>query len=224
MRADKTGKNGPTLPVPIEEEEAKRRLPRRRRRRAAAAAAAATPLRRRQPRRPRRHPSSTTPSRSRFLRRCRRAPASRTSSSATRRTRSISGSSIWPRTDPLQFTGRGSADIAAERHGRCHGRRELRPGRMVGHLQAAASRKRGRPVRARRVSADRLLGLGRVLARAWQQARSHVVVLDLRRAGSGPIGRRPDGEDGADYSRHRAGRDRLGAAALCAGAPAGIAR
>ena len=46
-------------------------------------------------RRPARHPSSPTPSRSRFLRRRRPAPASPTSSSATPRTRWISGSSIW---------------------------------------------------------------------------------------------------------------------------------
>ena len=104
----------------------------------------------------------------------------------------------------------GKRGHRAERHGGCHRCRELRPGRMVGHLQAAASRKLGRAVRARRVPADRLLGLGRVLARAWQQARSHGVVLHLRRAGSGHIGRRPDGEDGAAHSRHRADCDRLG--------------
>ena len=107
----------------------------------------------------------------------------------------------------------GKRGHRAQRHGRCHRCRELRPGRMVGHLQAAASPGVGRRVLARRVHADRLLGLGRVLARAWQQARSHGVVLPLRRARSGPIGRRPDGEDGAAHSRHRAGRDRLGAVA-----------
>ena len=101
-------------------------------------AAAPIPLRRSRRRRAS-HPSSPTPSRSRFLRRCRRAPASPTSSSATARTRWISGSSIWPAPTPLQFTGQGSADIAPERHGGSHRRRELRPGRMVGHLQAAAS-------------------------------------------------------------------------------------
>ena len=37
-----------------------------------------------------------------------------------------------------------------------------------------------------------------------------------------PIGRRPDGEDGAAHSRHRAGRDRLGAAAFRALAAAAI--
>ena len=60
------------------------------------------PLPSRQPRPPRRHRSSPTPSRSRFLRRCRPAPASPTSSSATARTRWISGSSIWP--DPIRFS------------------------------------------------------------------------------------------------------------------------
>ena len=108
----------------------------------------------------------------------------------------------------------GKRGHRAQRHGRCHRCRELRPGRMVGHLQAAASRQLGRPVHARRVHADRLLGLGRVLARARQPARSHGLVLPLRRARSRPIGRRPDDEDGAAHSRHRAGRDRLGAVAL----------
>ena len=81
-----------------------------------AAAAAGSAVRRsraeRQRRQPASRPSSPTPSRSRFLRRCRRAPASPTSSSATPRTRWISGSSIWRAPDPLQFTGKGSADIA----------------------------------------------------------------------------------------------------------------
>ena len=101
MSADKTGTNGPSLPVPPEEEEAAgSRLPHAGARRrqplgrggslCGAAAAAAS-----------RHPSSPTPSRSRFRRRCRRAPASRTSSLATPRTRWISGSSIWPAPSPF---------------------------------------------------------------------------------------------------------------------------
>ena len=49
-----------------------------------------------------RHQSSPTRSRSRFRRRRRRAPASPTSSLATRRTRWISGSSIWPA--PIPFS------------------------------------------------------------------------------------------------------------------------
>ena len=118
----------------------------------------------------------------------------------------------------------GKRGHRSQRHGRSHRCRELRPGRMVGHLQAAPSRNLGRPVLARRVHAGRLLGLGRVLARAWQQARSHGLVLPLRRAGSGPIGRRPDGEDGAVHSRHRAGRDRLGAVALRLSRPRGARR
>ena len=172
-----------------------------------------TPLPRRNRRQATSHPSSPTRSRSRFLRRCRRAPASPTSSSATPRTRWISGSSIWPAPIPFSSPAREARTIAPKRRGRSHRCRELRPGRMVGHLQAAPSPSLGRPVLARRVHAGRLLGLGRVLARAWQQARSHALVLPLRRARNGPIGRRPDGEDGADHSRHRAGPDRLGAAA-----------
>ena len=118
MSAEKTGKNGPSLPVPPEEEEdagsggrggaggepfgdAE----------VAAAGSQRIPLPRRTPA-PARHPSSPTPSRSRFLRRCRRAPASPTSSSATRQ----NSVDLWffdlARPDPLQFTGRGSADIA----------------------------------------------------------------------------------------------------------------
>ena len=105
MSAEKTGKNGPSLPVPPEE---RRKKPRRRGAAQSGARRSAT----RRSRRPRpgsagsvcrggsaghrRHPSSPTRSRSRFLRRCRRAPASPTSSSATPRTRWISGSSIWP--------------------------------------------------------------------------------------------------------------------------------
>ena len=68
------------------------------------------------------------------------------------------------RPDPLQFTGRGSADLAPNDTGDLHRCREIRPGRMVGHLQTAASRKLGRPVHVCRVPADRLLGVGRFLA------------------------------------------------------------
>ena len=131
MSAEKTGKNGPSLPVPPEEEEeAAAAAPGSGARRGgakspfgeaevaptpAAQAQPPGPLRRRdQPKRRRRraHPSSPTPSRSRFLRRCRRAPASPTSSSATPRTRWISGSSIWPAPIPFSSPARGSADIA----------------------------------------------------------------------------------------------------------------
>ena len=113
MSAEKTGKNGPSLPVPPEEEEeaaggsskggvfgeeevvpapagqAQTPVPSRR-----------TPLPSRRPQ-PGRHPSSPTPYRCRFLRRSRRVPASPTSSSVTPRTRRISGSSIWPA--PIPF-------------------------------------------------------------------------------------------------------------------------
>src|SRR5437773_1231628 len=84
---------------------------------------------------------------------------------------------------------------------------------MVGHLQATVARKLGGPVLARRLPADCLLGLGRVLAGAWQQARSHALELNLRRACCGPIGFRSNGEDRVAHSRHRAGPDWLGAQA-----------
>ena len=224
MSAEKTGKNGPSLPVPPEEEEERRRTAGERgARRARSATRSRAGPGRRSPAGPlcraggasRRRPSEFSDAVSIQI-------PSQVPTGA-RKPYFIFGDGqnsvdLWffdlARPDPLQFTGKGSADIAPNDTGRSHRCRELRPGRMVGHLQAAASRNLGRPVHARRVPAGRLLGLGRVLARAWQQARSHGLVLPLRRAGSGPIGRRPDGEDGADHSRHRAGRDRLGAAAL----------
>ena len=140
MSAEKTGKNGPSLPVPIEEEEERRPAAGGARCRRVAPTSLrrpgrGQPLPSRPPirlpsrrRRPRRYRSSPTPSRSRFRRRCRRARGSPTSSSATVRTRSISGSSIWRAPDPLQFTGKGSADIAPNDTGRSDRCRELRPG------------------------------------------------------------------------------------------------
>ena len=128
------------------------------------------------------------------------------------------------RPDPLQFTGRGSADIAPNDTGDLTGVASYDQGEWSVIFKRPLRASLGRPVHARRVPAGRLLGLGRVLARAWQQARSHGLVLHLRRAGSGPIGRRPDGEDGAAHSRHRAGRDRLGAVALRLSRPRGARR
>jgi hypothetical protein len=186
MSAEKTGKNGLLLPVPREEEE---EAPARDAGGSGGAGAgdaknpfgdqevtpapagqAKTPGAAQPPADPlpsqRRRPPGIRVSDAvsvRFRHRCRRAPASRTSSSAIRRTRWIS---------VLRSGARGSPSVhrkrkcrhRAERHGGCHRCRELRPGRMVGHFQAAASRRLGRPVHARRVYADRFLGLGRVLA------------------------------------------------------------
>ena len=96
----------------------RRRVAARRRRRAVSAIWKSPsrqpriPLPRRTHRRPARPPSSPTPSSIQIPSRCRPAPASPTSSSATARTPWISGSSIWPAPEPLQFTGRGSADVA----------------------------------------------------------------------------------------------------------------
>ena len=120
MSAEKTGKNGPSLPVPPEEEEgvgAQRRCASRRSQRSPFGDAEVTrrpaqetpqqdPFAEAQQRQPPAHPSSPTRSRSRFLRRCRRAPASPTSSSATPRTRWISGSSIWPAPIPFSSPAR----------------------------------------------------------------------------------------------------------------------
>ena len=97
------------------------------------------------------------------------------------------------RPDPLQFTGRGSADIAPNDTGDLTGVASYDQGEWSVIFKRPLRASLGRRVLARTVHADRLLGLGRVLARAWQQARSHGLVLPLRRARSGPIGRRPDG-------------------------------
>ena len=145
-----------------------------------------------------------------FRRRCRRAPASPTSSSATARTPWISGSPIWPARSPSVHRPRKRGNPPNDTGEVTESRATT--GRMVGHLQAAASRKLGRPVHARTVPACRFLGLGRVLARAWQQARSdgwYSIYVEPEVV----HGRRPDGEDGARHSRHRADCDRLGAVA-----------
>ena len=101
MSAEKAGKNGPSLPVPPEEEEEEEKSagPSKDNPFGEAAVAPTPAGRRRTPlprrHRPPRHRNSPTRSRSRFRRRCRRAPRSPISSSATPRTRWISGSSIW---------------------------------------------------------------------------------------------------------------------------------
>ena len=229
MSAEKTGKNGPSLPVAPEEEEEP----------AAGAATGsggsskggvfgeaevapspagqaqtpADPFAEAEAAPPASHPSSPTPSRSRFPRRRRPAPASPTSSLATLRTPSISGSSIWPA--PILFSSparEAGTSLRTPRAISLVSRATTR--RMVGHLQAAHPRSVGRSIRARPVPADRLIGLGWVLARAWQPARSHGLVLPLRRATSRPVGRRSDGEDRVAHFRDRTGRDRLGAVAL----------
>ena len=126
MSAEKTGKNDPTLPVPPEEDEeapgagaaagsggssAATPSAIRKSRRRQQVLSRPTPLRSRR-RRPPRYQSSPTPSRSSFRCRRRRAPAS---------PYFIFGDAqnsvdLWfydlARPDPLQFTGRGSADIA----------------------------------------------------------------------------------------------------------------
>ena len=121
MSPQKTGKNGPSLPVPPEEEEepavgaasgsggaskggvfGEEEVAPTPAGQSAEPSQRRTPLQKRKRRRPASHPSSPTQSRSRFLRRRRRAPASPTSSLATARTPSISGSSISPA--PILFS------------------------------------------------------------------------------------------------------------------------
>ena len=123
--------------------------------------------------------------------------------------------------NPLRFTGKGSGDVT--------------PGDL-GDLTGVASYDQGewsvifkrslRPDSAAAFSPGTFLPVAfsvwdGSLARAWQQARAHAVVFPLRRARNRAIGRRPDGEDGADHSRHRAGPDRLGAVGVTALATTG---
>ena len=197
MSAEKTGKNGPSLPVPPEEEES---AP------GGAAPTGESPfgdLEVAAPQ-PAADPFADAAPAAPAIRVLRRSRDPDSFAGADGRAQALfhlrrrpePGGSLVLRSGPARSFAvhrPGQRGRRGERHGRCHGCRELRPGRMVGHLQAAPSRNVGRRVRARRVHADRLLGLGRVLARAWQQARSHGLVLPLPRAGSGPIGRRPDG-------------------------------
>ena len=224
MGADRTGKNDPTLPVPPEEEVVTR----------GAAAGSGSPSGSvfgdqevsPDPSLPRRIPLQS--------RQRRRPPPSEFSDAVSiqiptptptsaRKPYFIFGDAqnsvdLWffdlARPEPLQFTGRGSAAIEPNDTGDVTGVASYDQGEWSVIFKRPLRASRRRAVRARRVPAARPLGLGRVLARAWQQARSHVLVLHLRRAASGPIGHRSDGEDGADHSRHRAGRDRLGAVAL----------
>ena len=183
MSPQKTGTNGPALPVPPEEEEspARRRHWRR---------VVGEPLRR----------SGSRPAGSRrsLCRGARRPPTALrvlrrrldpdSFAGADQRPQALLHLRRWPELRGSLVLRSGPPRAPSvhrprqrrrrrQRHRRCHRRRQLRPGRMVGHLQAAPSRQRRRAVHARNVPADRLLGLGRVLARAWQPAGSHRVVL-----------------------------------------------
>ena len=197
MSAQKTGKNGPSLPVPLKEEEesaqpagslpstARARSRLRRTRKARRPVARRGSARQQPAKEPVRGGSGTGRPGIRVLR-CRRGPDSvagadrRPQALLHLRRRPELGRSLVLRPGPPRSPSvhrPGKRRHRAQRHGRSHRCRELRPGRMVGHLQAAPSRNLGRPVLARRVPADRLLGLGRVVARARQPARSHGLVL-----------------------------------------------
>ena len=169
MRADNTGKNDPSLAVPIEEEKAAASgapakggvfgdqevaQP------AAAAdpfaeapAAATAPPSEFSDAIAIQIPTAGSDRRAQALLHLRRRPELR---------RSLVLRSCAPRSNSVHRPGKRGP--CTERHRGSHRCREIRPGRMDGHLQAAASRKLGRPVHVCRVPADCLLGVGRFLA------------------------------------------------------------
>ena len=230
MGAEKTGKNGPTLPVPPEEEES---AP------AGAKPAGESPF----------GDAELTPAeqteKDPFAEETAPAAAPSEFSDAVaiqipsqvptgaRKPYFIFGDAqnpvdLWffdlARPEPFQFTGRGSADVAANDTGDVTGVASYDQGEWSVIFRRPLRPSLGRRVLTRTVHAGRLLRLGRVLARAWQQARSHGLALPLPRARSGPIGRWPDDQDGALHPRHRADRDRLGAVALRSSHPRGAWR
>ena len=242
MSAEKTGKNGPSLPVPLEEEEeaaaaAARRGRAAARRRsvfgdeevAAAPAGQAQPGRTPLPRRQRRQPAQP----SEFSDAVAIQIPSQVPTGA-RKPYFIFGDAqnsvdLWffdlARPDPLQFTGKGSADIAPNDTGDLTGVASYDQGEWSVIFKRPLRPSVGRRVHARRVHADRLLGLGRVLARAWQPARSHGLVLrSTSSPKSVPSAVGPMVQDGAVHPRHRAGRDRLGAVASRLSRPRGARR
>ena len=226
MSAQKTGKNGPTLPVPPEEEEepasAQPRATARRRIRSATQRSRRTPRRRRRrirlPRNRRQatsRRSSPTRSRSRFRRGADRRPQAVLHLRRRPELRWISGSSIWPSRDPLQFTGKGSAEHRAEASWR------------ISPASRATTRANGRSsssVRSRRPSAapfspGEFMPIAFSVWDGFARERGNRRGLTLWYSlyvepAERPVGCRPDGEDRARHARHRAGRDRLGAVAL----------
>ena len=152
----------------------------------------------------------------------RRAPASRTSFSATPRIPWISGSSIWPAPSPF-------SSPAAE------ARTSHRTTRGMSQVWRATTRENGRSSSSGRFApaSGAAFAPGGFLPVAFSVWDGFSRERGNRRGltagysiyvepASRPIGRRPDGEDGAAYSRHRASRDRLGAPALTARHPRGV--
>ena len=126
---------------------------------------------------------------------CRPASASRTSSSATPRTRSTSGSSTWRQQRAQRYLGARQRQPHA---GRGRGRRrpaaDLRPGRVVGDLQAQPALERRRHLRRRRSSCPIAFSVwDGVQPRARQQARLDAVEVPLHRAAGDAVAGLADG-------------------------------
>ena len=212
MSADKTGKNAPSLPVPPEEEEA------------AATAAAPAAQESQQAADPFAEAAGATPA---------AAPSEFSDAVAiqipsqvptgARKPYFIFGDGqnsvdLWffdlARPAPLQFTGKGSADIAANDTGDLTG--------VANYDQGEWSAIFKRPLRPTAGAAFSPGGFVPVAFSVWDgfsrergNRRGLTIWYSLYvEPASSPIGRRPDDKDGVTHSRHRAGRDRLGAVAL----------
>ena len=233
MSAEKTGKNGPSLPVPPEEEEeaaapARARRPRRAalwrrgsRRPPAGQAPQRTPLprKRRQPRRPSEFSDAVAiqiPS---------QVPTGARKPYFIFGDAPELGGSLVLRSGPPRSASvhrQGKRGHRSQRHGRCS------------PASRATTRENGRssssgpfaPASGAAFTPGEFMPIAFSVWDGFSRERGNrrgltVWYSALRRAGSRPIGRRPDGEDGAAHSRHRAGRDRLGAVGATALAPAG---
>ena len=89
--------------------------------------------------------------------------------------------------EPLRFTGKGSADVTPNDAGGVTGVASYDQGEWSVIFKRARRPDAGAAFDARSVHADRVLGLGRVLARAWEPARALAVVLALPRTRERPL-------------------------------------
>ena len=211
MSAQKTGKNGPSLPVPLEEEEG---APAPAGQAEGAQPAAADPFAE--------EPAPAADQPSEFSDAVSIQIPSQLPTSA-RKPYFIFGDGqnsvdLWffdlANPDPLQFTGKGSGDIAANSTGDVTGVASYDQGEW-----SVIFKRPLRPASGAAFSQGEFMPVAFSVWDGFSRERGNrrgltTWYIPLRRATSSPIGRRSDGEDSAVHSRHRAGCDRLGSVAL----------